>query len=117
MPEKRDTARSCWTYAAGIGGNDAATLGQVLVGGKRSKSDELVGDDLDTNKLTDSAQILVGHTEQPSNRVQDVTKDELQGQGIFDDEEVLAPPGEESVNETDKGDDTEQSSNDHTSDL
>lgn len=107
------------TYAASICGNDTTTSSQSSgLGSQSRKGDELVGDDLDANDLTDGAEILCGHTEQPGHGVEDVSENELQGQRVgIEDLQVLAPPAEKAVDEADKGDDAQQGGRDHAGDL
>lgn len=77
------------------------------------------GDDLLRDEPGDSEEItaLARNTEQESNGEEEVAKDGLERELGVVDVEVTSPPGEQTVDETNKGDDTEEGGDDAASNL
>ena len=96
-------------------------LGGWVVGGNElSESNELVGDDLDTDETTDKEEVLAftRDTEQEGHRVEDVAEDEFQSEIVLSVQvDVTAPPGEKTVDHVQKRNDTQEGGDDHTGDL
>jgi hypothetical protein len=75
---------------------------------------------LESDQATDLEEIttLAGDTKQEGNRVADVAKDKLKSQVIITAEvDVVAPPGQETVDKRDETQDAEQSGGNHEADL
>jgi hypothetical protein len=92
----------------------------VVGGNKGGESDELVGDDLDTDQTTDEEKILAlaRYTEQKSDRVEDVSEDEFQGEIVLAVQvDVAAPPGEQTVDHVQQRNNAQQRRDDHTGNL
>jgi len=110
-----------------VGGDDTGTRREavvlglwVLLGNKLSESNELVGNDLDTDETADEEEILAftRHTEQESYWVENVAEDELQSKIVLAlESDVATPPGEETVDHVEEGDDTQKGGYDHPGDL
>ncbi|KAH6603754.1 hypothetical protein Trco_007200 [Trichoderma cornu-damae] len=97
--------------AEGIGGNELGARRQALIVGT-------YGNDLLGNELGNLEEIAVSrNTEQEGHRVEDVGQDGLQSQGGVVDVDVVAPPGEEAVDEADGGEDAEERGDDGAANL
>ena len=113
--------------AESVGGNDTGSgrqgvvLGCWVIGGdKGCESDELVGDDLDTDKTADEEDVLAlaRYTEEECDGVEDVAEDELQSKVVLAIEvDVASPPSQKTVNHVQERNDTQKRRNDHTGDL
>ena len=103
------------TYAKSIGCNELRAGAEARVTGlvdERVVSNELVGDDLDSNELCDFEQLVARHTQEEGNGVHDVTEQELQSQvglAVLGDVEIAAPPAEHAVDQTNESNNAEQS--------
>lgn len=100
-------------------------------------SDELVGNNLDTDQAANDQKIILTDTQQPSDGVEDVSKDEFNGQVPLvlrlslrplswlgasvrpsrSDGDVLSPPGQNTVDHGQKRENDEQGRGNHASDL
>lgn len=115
-----ETAKCVSGDKTGSGGKGVVVRVGVVARLEHGEGNELVGDDLDTNETTDEEQVLAlaRYTEQESNGVEDVSEDELKGEVVLAVEvDVAAPPGEETVNQTQESNNTQECANDHTGDL
>jgi hypothetical protein len=77
-------------------------------------------DNLDPDQTSDLQEVTITRdTKQECNRIEEITKDKLERQVVlaWSDIDVSSPPCKETINETNKCDDAEQSGNDHTSNL
>lgn len=87
--------------------------------GRCLQGNKLVGDDFDPDQATDLQKIrTTGHAEKESNRVADVSENQLDREVVFAVEvEVAAEPGQQPVDEADESDDTKESRHDHAGDF
>lgn len=98
----------------------------------RTYSDELVGDNLDTDQLSDLKKIVLTDTQQPCDWVEEVSEQKLNGQvewirnnsAILEDGsfarsnvEILSPPGQETVDEGKKGENDKERGSNHACNL
>lgn len=76
-------------------------------------------DDLDADQLRDAQEIgPAGDAEEEGDGVADVAQDQLDGEVVFAVQvDVAAPPGQETVDQAEQGDDAEQRGHDHAGDL
>jgi hypothetical protein len=82
--------------------------------------DDLLGNksgDLENVAVPPAAIGVLGNTEEEGDGIENVAKDELQSQRRFVDVEVLAPPGQKTIDKTDQRDDAEKRGDNSTSDL
>ena len=83
-------------------------------------TEETYLDNLDPDKFGNFEDVVVGvtgNTEEPGDGVANISNDQLDGQRWVVDVEVSAPPGHETRDQGNSGQDTEESCHDHTSDL
>lgn len=113
------------TYANGVGGNELGARAHALVGllvGELVEGEELVDDDLGSNQLANRKEILLGDTQQPSDRIHEISENKLQREDrvlviLAHQAPVLAPPTEKAVDKSNNGNDAQKSGNDHASNL
>lgn len=85
--------------------------------GEGVEGEELIDDDLLTDELADTKQVVIGDAQQPGDGVENVAEDELEGELGVDHAPVAGPPAEEAVNEPHERDDAQQRGDDHAGDL
>ena len=105
-----DTERSkVGEPAKGIGRDEESTVrervGAPLPGGQVEVGDEFIGDEFSGEEAGDGQDLATGDAHQERDGVEDVAKDELQGE--LGDAESTADPGKEAVGEVDEGEDRE----------
>lgn len=89
--------------------------GDVL---QKETTGETYGDDLLGNELGNLEDIAISrNTKQESNRVKAIRQDGLESKSGIVDVDVVTPPGEESIDETNGGENAEKRSNDGTTNL
>ena len=112
--------------AESVGSDEARTWAKIVVRrlgvwvDERLESNKLVGNDLDTNETSHKKQIvaLARYTEKEGDWVQKVTKDQLERQVVVAVEvDVAPPPGEETIHQVEKRNNTQKGRDDHTGDL
>lgn len=93
----------------GIGGDETRTRRKIFILGahKIIVGDELVGDQLEADELSDLVKITIpGNSEEECDRTAHVSKNKLQRQWRIVDVQISTDPSEESIDQTNERDDS-----------